>query len=372
MWVHAQTPDEAGAAPAVARELSRLRGEPVHTLVTTAANEPAIPSLTERAIVQLAPGDTQGSVNRFLNHWHPDLGLVLGLPERPNLISTARDRGIPLYLAAAERGTIGLRRRLSYIPASLLHCFRTCLAASAADAEVLDRHLEDAVRVEVSGPLCDTTHPPGCLEAEHETLTRLLGGRPVWLAASVTDSEIPAIEHAHRKAFRAAHRLLLILVPRDPDTGPAVTEMLEELGWQVARRSAEQEPDRDIQIYVADTADELGLWYRIAPMSFIGGTLDKSAVPADPYDAAALGSVALHGPHTGEAPMRFRRLAEAGASVGITSAEALGSELQTLLAPDKAAAHAEAGWRVTTESAHVVARLAELMDIALDEQEAAR
>lgn len=370
--MHAATADEVGAAPALARELSRLRGEPVHALVTTSSAHPAIPALSRGAILQLAPGDTQGSVNRFLDHWRPDLGLVLGLPDRPNLIAAAGTRGIPLFLAAAERGTISQRRRLSYLPASLLTYFRICFAASAADAEVLERHLEKSVPVEIAGPFCDTTHPPGCYEAERDTLAQLLGGRPVWLAADVTDAEVPAMEKAHRKAFRAAHRLLLILVPRNPDSGAEAARLFDAEGWQVARRSLGEEPDRDVQVYVADTEDELGLWYRLAPMAFMGGTFDRDAVPTDPYDAATLGSAVLHGPALGPAPSRFLRLGKAGATVSVQSPETLGEEVQTLLAPDKTATLAEAAWSVTTESAHVVARLAEQMDLALDGIEEAR
>jgi 3-deoxy-D-manno-octulosonic-acid transferase len=366
LWAHARTSGELGAVVAVAQELSRLRGETINILATTLDNAPLFPAVADTVLHELVPGETSGSVSRFLDHWQPDMGLVVGLPDRPNLISAAQDRGIPLFLAASNRDAIGAQRRIGHLSASLLGKFQACLAASAADGEVLKRHLDEGTRVEVTGPLSDTIHALPCHESERDTLARLLGGRPVWLAAHVTESEVAAVEAAQRKAFRAAHRLLLILVPRDAALGPKIAGSLETMGWHVALRSAGGEPDENIQVYVADTEDEMGLWYRLAPITFVGGTLEKGAQPSDPYQPAALGSAVLHGPNVGPAPARFRRLAEAGASVSVESENNLGTVVQTLLSPDKTAMLAHAGWMATTESAHVVERLAELMDSALD------
>jgi 3-deoxy-D-manno-octulosonic-acid transferase len=208
-----------------------------------------------------------------------------------------------------------------------------------------------------------------CNNAECDDLARLLGGRPVWLAADFNGSEIGIVEAAHRKAFKSAHRLLLILVPAQGQDPDAMASMLEEAGWRVVRRSNLEEPDPEIQVYIADTEDELGLWYRLAPASFIGGTLQPDIEPTDPFHAAALGSAVLTGPNHGQNPSRFRQLEAHGASIPVTSADELGEAIVTLLSPDKAASLAQAGWAATTESAHVVERLAEVIVERLTEME---
>lgn len=370
LWLHAETPDEAAAAPALGQELSRTRGEPFHVLVTTVEGGAMTVPTGNRTIHQLAPGETSGSVARFLDYWKPDVGVVLGIPDRPNLIHAAHENGIPLYLASSSRGSLSARRRLSYLSAGLLGEFDVCLAASAADAEVLHRHLDDGVRVEVTGPLCDTTLALRCSETARDKTAQQLRGRPVWLAADVTLAEVDILEEAHRRGFRFAHRLLLVIIPKDRDAAGPIAARLKDKGWEVGQSSTGQAAEEAIQILVADGPDEHGLWYRLAPITFVGGTMDPDAAPGDPYAPAALGSAVLHGPNLGTTPARFRRLAEAEACLRVGDADQLGRAVQRLLAPDKAAELAQAGWRVTTESAHVVERLVELINDALDDREA--
>lgn len=359
MWMATKNGADAGSVLSLCKELSFLREEPVHCLVTTETEAPLVPSVARGVIHQLTPVETQGSIKRFLSYWHPDVGIFLGDLEAPRLAAAA-SQSMPLFYAATKRGA--QKRFPSY-----LSDFRACLAASAAEARTLqDQLAKSAPEVEITGPLTDTVHALPCNEAECDELGRLLGGRPVWLAASVHISEIDIIEAAHRRAFRAAHRMLLILVPADLEDAGEMRARLEAAGWMTSLRSDGGEPDPDVQVYIADTEDELGLWYRLAPTSFVGGSFVEDRETADPYDAAALGSAVLHGPYLGDAAPRFRRLTLAGGCMEVPHGEGLGEAIQVLLAPDKAAALAQAGWSVTTESAAVVERLVELMDEALE------
>lgn len=366
LWLHCAAAAEAGPVLALAQELSRLRGEPVHCLVTTDTDTQLVPALRNAVIHQLAPGETAGSITRFLDHWLPDLGVEMGVTDRPRLFGVATGRGIPMFHVSPSRAAAGRRRYPDY-----LGRFRACLAVSASEAEGMRKYLSDGgAAIEITGPLSDTINALTCNVAECDSLARLLGGRPVWLAARALSEEVTMIEQAHRRAFRAAHRLLLILVPADPETAHSIRASFEEKGWRTALRSDGGEPDPDIQVYIADTEDELGMWYRLAPTSFVGGTLAVGGVSADPFDPAALGSAVLHGPLLGAAPVRFQKLQAANACIFVKTAEELGEAVLTLLAPDKAASLAQAGWAVTTESAHVVERLAEIMDQTLDGKKA--
>ncbi len=361
LWLATKKGSDAGGVLSLAKELSFLRETPVHCLVTTGTDAPLVPLVSKSTIHQLTPIETQGSIERFLDHWRPDVGVFLGDVDAPRLVNAASARDVPLFLTAIERGTV--RKFPSY-----LDKFQTCLAGSAAEANVLREHLKDSdTNVEITGPFTDTVHAPTCNEAECDTLGKLLGGRPVWLAAGVRPEEVEMIEVANRRAFRAAHRMLLILVPTDLDAVAEMRDALDANGWRTSLRSEGGEPDPDIQIYIADTEDELGLWYRLAPTSFMGGSFTPGSEVIDPYEPAALGSAVLHGAHLGDAAPRFKRLAAAGACMAVNDGETLGEAVQTLLAPDRAASLAQAGWSVTTESAGVVERLAELIDLALEQ-----
>ncbi len=338
----------------IAQSFADLLEDDVNVLVTV--SDPAAAFTAPNVIAAPTPSEDSTQVEAFLSHWSPDFGLVIGTPDTAKLLQTAASHGVTLFHASPTRST-GAQRH----PAYLQH-FHTCLAASATEAEALRQHLRGkAVSIETAGPLSDTITAPPCNEAECDTLAKLLGGRPVWLAAALDDAEVDMIESAHRKAFRSAHKLLLILVPRQLDAAPDIAARFEKDGWRVGLRSRGDEPDAEIQVYIADTTDEMGLWYRLAPSTFIGGTFLADATPSDPFEPASLGSAVLHGMHTGETPARFERLGSQGASILVSNAEELGEAVIMLLAPDKAASLAQAGWATTTESAHVIERLAELM-----------
>ena len=176
--------------------------------------------------------------------------------------------------------------------------------------------------------------------------------------------EAPLIA-AHRAALRLAHRMLLILAPEDPArAGPVAERMAQVEGWTVARRSLEEEPEDEVQVYIVD-ASELGLWLRLAPVTYLGGSLSSGGARLDPAYPAALGSTIIHGPRAGAYGTTVGRLAAAQATALVGSGADLADALGELVAPDRAARYAQAAWAVTTEGAdvtdHVLALIRDAM-----------
>src|SRR5262249_59662178 len=131
--------------------------------------------------------------------------------------------------------------------------------------------------------------------AGHKTLSAALAGRTVWLAASTHPGEddIAAVAHLAMKAARPD--LLTIIVPRHPERGPFIAKLLTAAGLKVALRSEGKLPEAGTDIYVADTIGELGLFYSLAPVAFVGG----APVPPcgqNPGGAIQRGARAVHRP----------------------------------------------------------------------------
>ena len=101
---------------------------------------------------------------------------------------------------------------------------------------------------------------------------------------------------AHLKMKPEQADLLTIIVPRHPERGPLIAEKLRAAGLSACLRSEGQLPEPGTDIYVADTIGELGLFYALAPVAFIGGSL----VPRggqNPVEAIKLGAAVLTGPN---------------------------------------------------------------------------
>ncbi len=95
--------------------------------------------------------------------------------------------------------------------------------------------------------------------------------------------------------------------------------------------------EEDTKIYVADTLGELGLWYRLCKVVFVGGSL----VPhggQNPLEPARLGCAIIHGPHMTNFSRISGELAEAGAARTIAREEDLAAAVQELLENDDARA----------------------------------
>jgi 3-deoxy-D-manno-octulosonic-acid transferase len=112
--------------------------------------------------------------------------------------------------------------------------------------------------------------------------------------------------------------------------------------------------------------DELGLWYRIAPLSFLGSSLASGQHGLDPLQAAGLGTAILYGPNVRNYMPSYTRLAAAGAARIVNDTRALGVAVAQLISPDHAASMAMSGWDVVSQGTDVTDRITELVAIALD------
>ena len=200
------------------------------------------------------------------------------------------------------------------------------------------------------------------MRSARKAFTEALRGRPVWLAASTHEGEEEAAADAHLELSQNRDGLLLVIVPRHPERGAGIAEKLRSRGIRVSLRSRTVAPDPSDQIYIADTFGELGLWYRISPVSFVGGSL-ADAGGHNPFEPARLGSAIVHGPNVANFANEFREMAELGAAVRADGPEQLAGAVKFALQPDNmrqlasaAATLSEGGDRVTAYVASVILR----------------
>lgn len=202
-------------------------------------------------------------------------------------------------------------------------------------------------------------------EDDRVDIAETVGTRPVWLAAGATPRDVFMLCDAHKEAAQKAHRLLLIIAPKNASDGREIAANCSGAGWNTTLRSAGQEPNEAIQIYLADDDDGMGLWYRLAPITFLAGSFSDGAYD-DPFHAAALGSAVIHGPAHGAFAHRFNQLISADATTAIRHPDDLGHAVSQLMAVDRAAEKANAGWDVTSRGAGAAVLVAAKIQALLD------
>jgi 3-deoxy-D-manno-octulosonic-acid transferase len=223
-----------------------------------------------------------------------------------------------------------------------------------------------ASRMEVTGTLKEGAAALPCDDEERREMTEHLAGRPVWLAASTHEGEERVVLDAHDLALKVNPRLLLILVPRHAQRGDDIAQMLQSEGWRFNRRAAGEMPEAEANVYLADTMGDLGLWYRVSPISFVGGSMEPVG-GHNPFEPAALGSAILHGPFVTNFVDIYQRLTEAKAARLVSGPDTLAEAVHDLLNPDRAAAMAHAAWEVVSAGAEVTDRA---LDLILDKLDA--
>ena len=367
IWIHVTTPSRRGALVQLGRRFRQSR--PGLSVLFTAETGIEPPSRPGRDTTwQAAPAETLAATDAFLAHWRPDCGLWAGGALRPALLAAARAGGVPLYLVDAGTDDLGTGPG-SWMPALVrgsMGRFTGAMVRSEQAARKAQRLGMAPGDITVSGPLREGAAALPCDAAEFDRMGQLLAGRPTWLAAMVQPGEVETVLRAHRATARLSHRLLLILVPDDPGTGGCFAAALERAGLRHARWSDGVQPDENTQVLLADTRGEMGLWYRLAPVTLMASSLEPGHGGRDPYEPAALGSAVLYGPNVGRHLESYSRLAGAAAARIVRDAETLSSALGELVAPDRAAAMAQAAWDIVSEGADVTDRLVDLVLDTLD------
>jgi 3-deoxy-D-manno-octulosonic-acid transferase len=308
--------------------------------------------MPEGTLHQYAPLDKSAAVDRFLNHWHPDLCFWVDDVLMPLLNTQTANRGIPAILANLQSldGVIPRFRWLSSVGKTALRSFRQIFTQNETVAIAVREFGMNAVSV---GALCEQTLALSHDESRRAEMARQLQGRPVWLAAKVARGEISDVLDAHRLAARSTHRLVLVVVPEVPDDVIAVHEQCAAKGmvWKDSQDLGDL--TGRIDVVVAKGISGLGIWYQMAAVCFLGGSL----VPRGghtPLEAAGLGSAIMHGPNVGNYADIYLRLRNAGAAIEVTSVASLAEAVGELVAPHRAAEMAHAGWVVCSEGADAI------------------
>ena len=296
VWIHGASVGEVLAAAGL---IERLRALGLRILLTSG-------TVTSAAIVakrfppdvihQYVPYDSPRYVRRFLDHWRPSLALFIESDLWPNLILSSAARRLPMVLINGRMSQRSFPRwqRVQGTISALLEKFDVCLAQSRIDA---DRFAALGSRnVVVTGNLKLDVPAPPADATKLERLMAMTRGRPVVLAASTHPGEEEILTEAHRTLAGYFPGLLTVIVPRHPDRGGAIARMIEGAGLNPTLRSHEDLPTATTDIYVADTMGELGLFYRLAPIVFMGGSLVEHG-GQNPIEAIKLGASVIHGPH---------------------------------------------------------------------------
>lgn len=247
-----------------------------HVMVTTGTVTSADvmqKRLPERAFHQFIPIDNPIFTTRFVKYWHPDVALWFESEFWPAVLTSIKRKNIPLILINGRISNKTFKRwqQFDFICKELLSCFSMCLGQSEEDAYRL--RVLGAKETTCLGNLKYAGLPLPVDENNKKEILKQIGDRKLWIASSTHDDEEIRIAKVHKRLKEKYSDLLTIIVPRHPNRGQEIADGIKDLELSTALRSKGEKINKNTDIYIADTIGEVGLWYDIAKIVFIGGSL---------------------------------------------------------------------------------------------------
>lgn len=343
VWLHGAS---VGECLSLLPLIERLLAQGLKVLLTSGTVTSAqmmVDRLPAGAVHQFVPVDRPAWVRRFLDHWRPDLVLWAESDFWPNILAEIKKRQVPLILVqgrVSPRSLAGWKKAPGFI-ATILGRFDLCLGQTPGDADRLRQLGGGDCRC--VGNLKQAVPPLPCDPAELERLRAMAAGRPLWLAASTHPGEEALVAKVHRALLDRFPDLLTVIVPRHPHRGPEIVAELPDCRL----RSAGAMPEGGL--YVADTMGELGLFFRLCPIVFMGKSLLAEG-GQNPFEPARLGAAVLFGPRMSNFPDMVPSMLAADAAQQVGSPEELQHQVASLLAEPQLLAQRRAAAQAWSEA----------------------
>jgi len=334
IWIHAVSVGETIAATPLIRALqARYPASPfIITTMTPTGAARVKASFGDTVQHAYLPYDLPGAVRRFLNTVQPRMGIIVETELWPTLLTAAHARQIPLCLLNARLSSQSARgyRCIAPLMRNVLRRFTFIAAHGQADAE---RFLELGAipdQITVTGNIKFDLTLPEDLLVKSEMLRKQWGdNRFIWVAASTHEGEEEIVLAAHHEIRKRYPQALLLLVPRHPDRFEKIAKLCEQQFYTV-RRSSGGTPNLDTAVFLGDTMGELLLFYGVADVAFVAGSL----IPQGGHnvlEAAALHKPILTGPHVFNFTEINALLSAANALLQVHDAAALAEQLMLLI-----------------------------------------
>ena len=319
IWLHAASNGELSSVRPVIRALQRTRPD-LGWLITcnTVTGRELAQSWGLHA--QLAPLDTRWAARRLAVSHNVCALIVTEAEFWPNRITVYRQMGMPV-LAVGARISARTARSWGRFPGLVQHVLSQINWLTAQDGGSMQRLEKLGLAHKQIGPVTDLKaqyDPPEM--AVPADLSAKFPCADTWLAASTHEGEEEQIIAAHMLAQNSRSELRLILAPRHPSRGDAVASLLAASGLEYDRRSSGQ--ITGAPVLLADTMGEMALWYQLASVTFVGGSLVPKGGHT-PYEPAAYDSAIIHGPYLDNFADPYARLAAEGGACQVADADGL-------------------------------------------------
>ena len=278
IWIHAVSVGEVLAVAPLCKQLrSRFPNHRVVISTTTDAGQKLAGKRFGIENVFYFPLDFGFAIRPYLDALRPQAIVIAETEVWPNLLHLAHASGARIAIVNARisdrsyHGYLRLRRLLRRV----LQDVDLFSAQTEQDRQRLAEIGAPVDRIQVSGNLkfdLPVPEPPDIVNAVRLAFSQSNAG-PILVCGSTVEDEEPLLLQAFENVLASYPRAVMILAPRHPERFAQVAALLEQLGIRFWRRSLWNGEAIAGGVLLLDSIGELGAFYGLADVAFVGGSL---------------------------------------------------------------------------------------------------
>jgi 3-deoxy-D-manno-octulosonic-acid transferase len=333
IWIHAVSVGETNSSFGLVEELLKLFPQTSILFTTTTTTSASVISeklsqFNGRVIHQFLPIDSYFCVKNFLNFWRPEAAIFVESEIWPNFLDVSEQMGISTFLVngrISEKSATkwNIAKSLGF---NVFDYFAAIFAQSEKDQERLQKLSSNEVLF--YGNLKSQAQNLFFKPEKLEELKAQIGERKFWIAASTHKGEEEFVIKTHLRLKKEFPDLLTIIIPRHPNRAEEVKNLIKNINF--AQRSENQFISKATEIYLADSLNEMGIFYRLGKFVFLGGSLFEIG-GHNPFEVVRLKCVVISGRGVANNKTIYSKLEEERACIMIDSGDELPEVVKYLL-----------------------------------------
>jgi len=284
----------------------------------------------KKIIHQFLPLDVPFFVDKFLNHWSPNLSIFIDSEIWPNLIYSIKKKNIPLLLI---NGRISKKTFLKWnffknFAKKVFGKFDLCIASNTESENYL--RMLGTKNIKNFGNLKFTKTKSNSDNFSDKDLEERLKNRKIWCAASTHSTEELFCAKTHLELKKNYKNILTIIIPRHISRVKKIIDELSILNLKVSLYSDIKYLNKDVDILLIDSYGEALKFYQISKCVFLGKSTIKSLINdsgQNPLEPSMAGCKIFHGPYVSNFNDEYKYLNSLGIAKKIYNSNELEKSL---------------------------------------------
>ena len=280
----------------------------------------------KKTIHQFFPIDHFFFVNKFLNHWKPNLAIFIESEVWPYMFKKLYNRKISLILLNARltKKTFNRWIKINFFTKSIFEKIKIAYPQNLETKKFLKKL--NVKKIYEIGNLKFSQNNNINQDKLSDKFKFKLVGKKTWIASSTHSGEEIFCAKAHIILKKRIKNLITIIIPRHVHRASEIRTEIEKLNLKIALHSEKPDNLKDIDIYLVDTFGETNIFHQIGATVFLGGSILNRG-GQNPLEAARYGAKILHGPNTDNFKDVYKLLKKLNVSKKIITPNQLASSI---------------------------------------------